>query len=59
MTTHCSILAWEITWIEEPVGCRSRGQKRVRYNLVSKTSYLILEVHRKAHYKIKNSDSRR
>ena len=59
MATHSSILAWEITWIEETVGCRSSGHKRIRYNLVTETRYFILEVHRKAHYKIKNSDSRR
>ena len=25
MATHSSILAWEITWMEEPDGLQSRG----------------------------------
>ena len=31
MATHSSILAWEIPWIEEPV-----GPQRVRHGLVNK-----------------------
>ena len=31
MATHSSILAWEIPWIEEPV-----GSQRVRHDLVNK-----------------------
>ena len=27
MTTHSSILAWKISWTEEPVGCSPRGHK--------------------------------
>ena len=29
MTTHFSILAWEIPWIEEPGGLQSMGLQRV------------------------------
>ena len=29
MATHCSILAWEIQWIEEPGGLQSKGSQRV------------------------------
>ena len=29
MTTHSSILAWEIPWIEEPGGIQSMGSRRV------------------------------
>ena len=36
--THCSILAWEIPRIEGPGGLQSMGHKRVRYNLVTKTT---------------------
>ena len=25
MATHSSTLAWKILWMEEPVGCSSRG----------------------------------
>ena len=30
MTTHSSILAWEILWTEEPGKLQSMGSKRVR-----------------------------
>ena len=30
MTTHFSILAWKIPWIEEPGGLYSMGLQRVR-----------------------------
>ena len=29
MTTHSSILAWEIPWTEEPGGLQSMGSQRV------------------------------
>ena len=35
MTTHCSILAWEIPWTEESGGLQSVGSQRVRHNLVT------------------------
>ena len=35
MTTHSSLLAWEIPWTEETSGLQW-GRKRVRYNLVTK-----------------------
>ena len=33
MTMHSSILAWEMTWTEEPGGLQSIGHKRVRHKL--------------------------
>ena len=40
MTTHSSLLAWDIPWIKEPDGfhevMRSWGLKRVRKDLVTK-----------------------
>ena len=36
MTTHSSILAWEIPWTEEPGGLQSMGSQRVGYNLATK-----------------------
>ena len=30
MATHSSILAWRISWIEEPGGLQSMGSQRVR-----------------------------
>ena len=32
MATHSSILAWEITWTEEPGGLQSMGSQRVGYD---------------------------
>ena len=32
MATHSSILAWEISWTEEPGGLQSMGSHRVRHN---------------------------
>ena len=32
MTTHSSILAWEIPWTEEPGGLQSMGLHRVGHN---------------------------
>ena len=35
MVTHSSILAWEITWTEEPGRPQSMGLQRVKYNLAT------------------------
>ena len=32
MTTHSSILAWIIPWVEEPGGLQSTGSQRVGHN---------------------------
>ena len=32
MATHSSILAWKISWTEEPCGLQSMGSQRVRHN---------------------------
>ena len=32
MTTHSSILAWKIPWMEEPGGLQSTGSPRVRHD---------------------------
>ena len=32
MATHASILAWRISWTEEPGGLQSRGSQRVGYD---------------------------
>ena len=36
MTIHSSILAWEITWTEEPGGIQSMGPQKVRHDLATK-----------------------
>ena len=35
MATHSSILAWEISWTEEPGGLQLVGLQRVRHDLVA------------------------
>ena len=32
MATHSSILAWRITWTEEPSGLQTMGSRRVRHD---------------------------
>ena len=34
--THSSVLAWEISWTEEPGRLQSMGPQRVRHNLATK-----------------------
>jgi len=33
MATHSSILAWRISWTEEPGGLQSMGLQRVRHDI--------------------------
>ena len=35
MATHCSPLAWEIPWTEEPGGLQSMGLRRVGHDQVT------------------------
>ena len=39
MTTHSSLLAWEIPWTEEPAGLQSLGSQRVRHDLVAECEH--------------------
>ena len=45
MATHFSILAWRISWTEEPDGLQSVVSQRVRHNLSTNDNkqYFILE----------------
>ena len=36
MTTHSSILAWEISWTEEPGELQSMGWQKVGHDLATK-----------------------
>ena len=36
LATHSSILAWEISWTEDPGGLQSMGSQRIRPNLGTK-----------------------
>ena len=36
LTTHSSILAWRISWIEEPGGLQSMGSQRVGHDCAHK-----------------------
>ena len=49
MATHSSILAWEISWTEEPSGLQSMGSQRVR----QETEQLSM----RAHFPISNNNS--
>ena len=42
MATHSSILAWRISWMEEPGGLQSMGSQRVRHNWVINSMTHIL-----------------
>ena len=44
MATHCSILAWEIPWTEEPDGLQSMGLQRLGHNLATKQHQLSLNI---------------
>ena len=35
VATHCSVLAWEIPWTEEPDRLQSMGSQRVGHNCVT------------------------
>ena len=40
--THSSILAWRITWMEEPGGLQSMGLRRVEHDRTSSLSNFTL-----------------
>ena len=41
ITTHSSILAWEIPWTEEPGRLQSMGLRTARYDLATKQQHTI------------------
>ena len=46
MATHSSILAWRITWTEEPGGFQSKGSQEVRHDGV--TTHVHAHIHTRA-----------
>ena len=42
MATHSSVLAWRISWTEEPGGLQSMGSQRVGHDWATNTTYAIL-----------------
>ena len=42
MASHSSVLAWEISWTEEPGGLQSMGSQRVGHDLVTDHAYTKL-----------------
>ena len=44
MTTHSSILAWKIPWMEEPGRLQFMGLQRVRHDWATSFSFLLLKV---------------
>ena len=45
MSTHSSILAWEITWTEEPGRLQCAGSQRVRRDLATKQQQMCVCVY--------------
>ena len=41
MATHSSILAWKISWTEEPGGLQSMGSQRVGYDWATNTRKIL------------------
>ena len=41
MTTHSSILAWRISWMEEPGRLQSTGLQRVGHDCTTSFSFLL------------------
>ena len=48
MATHSSILAWKISWTEEPGGLQSMGLQRVRHYWATDT-YLLTTISAASH----------
>ena len=44
ITTHSSILAWEIPWTEELTGYTPWGHKRVGHDLVTKQRHHFMNI---------------
>ena len=42
MASHSSILAWRLSWTEEPGGLQSRGSQRVRHDWVNEHTQEVL-----------------
>ena len=45
MAAHSSILAWKISWTEEPDGLQSMGLQRVRHDLVTEHTHTHTHTH--------------
>ena len=52
MAIHSSVLAWEISWTEEPCGLQSMGSQRVRHNLATQRQQNSLEKEMATHSSI-------
>ena len=46
MAAHSSILAWEISWTEEPGGLQSMGSQSPGHDLVTKQQQTVQDVGR-------------
>ena len=43
MVAHSSILAWRVSWTEEPSGLQSMGSQRVGHNCMTNTFTFTME----------------
>ena len=44
MATHSSILAWDISWTEDPGGLQSMGSQRLGHDLATKQQHHIIRL---------------
>ena len=49
MVAHSGILAWEITWTEEPGGLQSIGSERVKHDLATECTWVCVRTHTHTH----------
>ena len=55
MATHSSILAWRISWTEEPGGLQSLGSQRVGHNWATNTFTFFHFIHQRNPGELSNS----
>ena len=55
MTTHSSILAWEIPWTEEPGRPHAMDHKRFKQDLVTKQQHLYMHISLSIYLSSRNS----
>ena len=49
MATHSSILAWRISWAEEPGGLQFMRLQRVGHDLVTECAHACMHTHTHTH----------
>ena len=57
MKTHSSVLAWRISWTEEPGGLQSMGSQRIRHDLVIEHNLITVHVSLIEFFSLSSADS--